>query len=70
MPAPRWCQLSASVPSAARLRQRLDALADADADAEALAAIDAFVMDNSQTVKDGVSRIYAGVDGIRQSGCI
>ncbi len=79
------------VPSAARLRQRLDELADAEALAaiddvsERLLArakapitavqtghvpldIDVFVMDNSETAKEGVSRTYAGVDGYAPIG--
>lgn len=79
------------VPSAARLRQRLDALADAEALeaidglCERLLArssapitaldtghvpldIDVFVMDNSATRKEGVSRTYAGVDGYAPIG--
>jgi hypothetical protein len=79
------------VPSAARLRQRLDELADAEAleavdgASERLLArakapitaaatghvpldIDVFVMDNSETAKEGVSRTYAGVDGYAPIG--
>lgn len=79
------------VPSAARLRQRLDGLADAEA-LEAIDElserllrrakapisalptghvaldIDVFVMDNSATRKEGVSRTYAGVDGYAPIG--
>ena len=79
------------VPSAARLRQRLDELASAEALeaidglSERLLArsrapmtptptghvpldVDVFVMDNSQTAKEGVSRTYAGVDGYAPIG--
>ncbi|MDZ7810279.1 MAG: IS1380 family transposase, partial [Arhodomonas sp.] len=80
------------VPSAARLRQRLDELAATEGALEALDAvgerllarakapitataegyvpldIDVFVMDNSETAKEGVSRTYAGVDGYAPIG--
>ncbi len=79
------------VPSGARLRQRLDELADAEALAaiddvnERLLArakapitavqtghvpldIDVFVMDNSETANEGMSRTYAGVDGTAPIG--
>jgi len=80
------------VPSAARLRQRLDELAGAEGALEAVDAvgerllgrseapitataegyvpldIDVFVMDNSETAKEGVSRTYAGVDGYAPIG--
>lgn len=79
------------VPSAARLRQRLDEFAGAEALeaidglSERLLArakapitattegyvpldIDVFVMDNSETAKEGVSRTYAGVDGYAPIG--
>lgn len=80
------------VPSASRLRQRLDALAGAEGALEAMDGlserllarakvpitatgtghvpldIDVFVMDNSETAKEGVSRTYAGVDGYAPIG--